>query len=115
MKQLQIICCYLAAMALSAPAFAQNKARPDPADPRVSVPPVIYVSPFKQYQPLGDEAVTSWKAANDLVGKIGGWQVYAKEAQEPAPAAGQPNPRDQQPEPQAKPPAHSGHSGHKMN
>jgi hypothetical protein len=34
--------------------------------------------------------VVSWKAANDLVEKIGGWQVDAKEAQEPAPGAEQP-------------------------
>ena len=115
MKQLQIICCYLAAMALHAPAFAQNKARPDPADPRVSVPPVIYVSPFKQYQPLGDEAVTSWKDANDLVEKIGGWRVYTKEAQEPTSATEQAGRPSGQPAPQTNPPAQGGHSGHKMN
>jgi len=114
MKRLQIICWYLAAMALPAPACAQQQARPDPADPKVSVPPVIYVSPLKQYQPLGDEPVTSWKAANDLVEKIGGWQVYAKEAQEPAPAAGQPARPAQPPAPQMNPPTQGGHSGHPM-
>ena len=45
MKRLRMICWYLAAMALPAPAFPQQKARPDPADPGISVPPVIYVSP----------------------------------------------------------------------
>ena len=115
MKRLQLICWYLAAMALPAPAFAQQKSRPDPADPKVSVPPVIYVSPLKQYQPLGDEQVTSWKAANDLVETIGGWRVYAKEAQEPGATAEQPVRPTQQPAPQPKPPTQGGHSGHKMN
>jgi len=114
MKRLRIICVYLAAMALSASAFAQQKARPDPADPKVSVPPVIYVSPLKQYQLLGDEPVTSWKAANDRVESIGGWRVYAKEAQEPAPAAGQPARPVQPPAPQMNPPTQGGHSGHPM-
>jgi hypothetical protein len=114
MKRLQIICWYLAAMALPLAAFAQQKARPDPTDPKVSVAPVIYVSPLTKYQPLGEEQVTSWKAANDLVEKIGGWRVYTKEAQEPAPGAGQPAGKDQQPAPQTKPPTQGGHSGHSM-
>ena len=114
MKSLKISGLCFAALALPALAIAQQKARPDPADPTASVPPVIYVSPFKQYQPLGDEQVTAWKAANDLVEKIGGWRVYAREAQEPAPAAGQPARPGQPPAPQTKPPAQGGHTGHHM-
>lgn len=114
MNSLKVSALCLAALALPALAIAQQKARPDPADPKVSVPPVIYVSPIKQYQPLGDEQVTAWKAANDLVEKIGGWQVYAREAQAPAPAADQ-SARPVQPSaPPAKPPTQSGHSGHQM-
>ena len=108
MNLLKIFCLFIAAMALPAPAVAQKKARPDPADSKVSVPPVIYVSPLKQYQPLGDENVTSWKAANDLVGKIGGWKTYAKEAQ----ATESPGQPIQPSAPQAKPPIQDGHSGH---
>ncbi len=114
MRSLKIFCLYVAAMALAAPALAQQTARPDPADPKVSVPPVIYVSPLKQYQPLGDEQVTSWKAANELVEKIGGWQVYAKEAQAPAPAADQSAKPVQPSVPQIKPTTQGGHSGHQM-
>ena len=114
MKLLQIIGWYLAAMALPTLAIAQQKARPDPADSTVSVPPAVYVSPLKQYQPLGDEPVTSWKAANELVEKIGGWQVYAREAQEPAPAAAQPGRPTQPLLPQAKPSTQGGHAGHPM-
>ena len=44
---------------------------------------VSYTSPIVNYQPFVDEKVTSWKAANDQVGQIGGWRAYAKEAQQP--------------------------------
>jgi hypothetical protein len=44
---------------------------------------VSYASPIADYLPFVDEKVTSWKAANDKVGQIGGWRAYAKEAQQP--------------------------------
>ncbi len=44
---------------------------------------VSYTSPVADYQAFVDEKVTSWKAANDKVGQIGGWRAYAKEAQQP--------------------------------
>ena len=44
---------------------------------------VSYTSPIADYQPFVDEKITSWKAANDKVGQIGGWRAYAKEAQQP--------------------------------
>ena len=112
MKRLQIICSYLASASLSAPAFAQADARPDPTDPMVSVPPVIYVPPWKQYRPFGNAPVTSWKSANELVEKIGGWQVYTKEAQESAPSVGEPASAGRQSAPDTKPSTPGGHAGH---
>ncbi len=44
---------------------------------------VSYTSPVADYQSFVDEKITSWKAANDKVGQIGGWRAYAKEAQQP--------------------------------
>lgn len=44
---------------------------------------VSYASPIADYLPFVDEKVSSWKAANDKVGQIGGWRAYAKEAQQP--------------------------------
>ncbi len=44
---------------------------------------INYASPIADYQPYVDEKITSWKAANDKVGQIGGWRAYAKEAQQP--------------------------------
>ena len=57
-------------------------ATPDPANDKAVVPPVRYQSPFRDYRPLGEDQPIAWKAANDEVGRIGGWRAYAKEARE---------------------------------
>jgi hypothetical protein len=70
-------------------------------------------SAFKQYRPFSDQAVSDWRAANQTVGEIGGWQTYARETfnaqrQKPAAPAEKPGaspeekPADQ---PSGKPPA----------
>ena len=94
---------------------------------RSSVPALSYESSFSQYRRLGDEKPVSWRDANDTVTRIGGWRVYAREAQQldPAPAV---KPGDAAPAtkpvdaaPAAKPndpakpmPMPAGHGGHKM-
>jgi hypothetical protein len=45
-------------------------------------------SSFETYRPYSDEKAANWKAANDEVGRIGGWRTYLKEAQEPDADAG---------------------------
>ena len=89
---------------------AAKTARPDPLDPKASVPALSYVSSFSQYRLLGDEKPVSWRDANDTVTRIGGWRVYAREAQQadPAPATPAAVPTDK-----AKP-MPAGHGGHKM-
>lgn len=53
--------------------------------------PAAYRSAFEGYQPFTDVKPQSWKAANDTVGRIGGWRAYAREAAEaPAPGAAAP-------------------------
>ena len=49
--------------------------------------PMRYRSAFEGYRPLTEEPVGSWSEANGLVGRIGGWQSYAREGQA-EPAAG---------------------------
>lgn len=49
-----------------------------------------YQSPFDGYRRFTQEQVGSWKAANDNVGRIGGWREYAKEAHAPAGAPPKP-------------------------
>jgi hypothetical protein len=54
------------------------------ADPAIAGGPVVYRSPFANYRPLSEAVVGPWKSINDEVGRIGGWKVYAREAQESA-------------------------------
>ena len=70
-----------AALSLFMPAFAaaQSNARPDPADPKLGGAPVRYESAFAGYRAFTDEKVVSWRATNDLVQKLGGWQAFARD------------------------------------
>lgn len=38
-----------------------------------------YASALASYQGYTDQAVQSWRGANDRVGQVGGWRAYAKE------------------------------------
>ena len=72
---------YLAMLGCIGLQFGQAiAAAPDPADPNTAIPTMVYVSPFSDYRPLGEDKNTAWKDANDTVGKIGGWRAYAREA-----------------------------------
>ena len=57
--------------------------RPDPLDAKAGVPALTYRSSFSLYRGLGDDKPVSWREANDAVARIGGWRVYAREAQQP--------------------------------
>ena len=94
---------------------AATAARPDPLDPKATVPALRYLSSFSQYRLLGDEKPVSWRDANDTVTRIGGWRVYAREAQQPDPAPAAPAASAAVPTDKAKPmPMPAGHGGHKM-
>ena len=90
-----------------------------------------YQSAFEGYRRLTDQAVSPWRESNDLVGRIGGWQSYAREGQGSAPAgtadapvktpASRPDPANTAAPPKAAtaPAAASaampsGHTGHKQ-
>ena len=122
----------LSIAALTAQAQPAPKAkRLDPLDPKASVPRPAYESSFSQYRPLGDDKPLSWREANDTVTRIGGWRVYAREAQQPdpvpasAPASTPASPpasppasaasaKPASPPPAANPaPMPAGHGGHK--
>ncbi|MBC7378421.1 MAG: hypothetical protein H7346_13450 [Burkholderiaceae bacterium] len=92
-----------------------------------------YESSFAQYRRLGDEKPVSWRDANDTVARIGGWRVYAREAQQPDPAPAATSPitpatalaKSATPAPAAKPadtppapkpvPMPAGQGGHKSS
>jgi len=93
-------------------------ARPDPLDAKASVPPLSYRSSFSRYRGLSDDKTVSWREANDAVARIGGWRVYAREAQQPestppatdtatSPKPGGPGMDTSKPMPM--PPGHGGH------
>ncbi len=68
---------------LSGIAAAQTSA---PASPLPDAPPVstlTYRSAFEGYKPYTDDKLLNWKEVNDTTGRIGGWRVYAREAQQP--------------------------------
>jgi hypothetical protein len=58
--------------------------RPDPLHAEAAVPPASYRSALTGYRPWAEEKLAPWKETNDTVGRIGGWRVYARQAQEPA-------------------------------
>ena len=60
------------------------------AMPAKSKDALSFKSTFDHYKPYTDEKTASWRAANDEVGRIGGWRAYLKEANEPEPV----DPRD---------------------
>ena len=112
-------------LAAQAQAQSPTTLRPDPLDPKAQVPVVRYSSPFAQYRPLGDDKPVAWREANDAVARIGGWRVYAREAQQADPAAAdrpaappaQAPAAPPAPAPAATPaakPMPPGHAGHKQ-
>ena len=98
----------LAAQALAQASTATRPARPDPLDPKALVPELRYVSSLAQSRPGGDDKPVSWRDANDAVARIGGWRVYAREAQQ-ADAAPPVAPAPPAP---SKPAGPAGHAGH---
>ena len=76
----------LAAALMAQAQPTQRTGRPDPIDANARVPSVAYESAFTAYRRLSDEKLISWREANDTVTRIGGWRVYAREAQVPDPA-----------------------------
>ena len=81
-------------------AGAQPSARPDPADPKATVPAQRYESVFKTYRPYADPELARWREANEEVGRVGGHVGHVPRAA-------------RQGKPVPKAPAQSGHEGHK--
>jgi hypothetical protein len=101
----------LAAGIVALPGAAQTAASaaskpPDPLNARAHVPALIYESALASFRRWSDDKPVSWREANDTVTRIGGWRVYAREAQQteavpPAAAADKAQPMP------------AGHGGHK--
>lgn len=104
-------------VATQAQAQSSSTPRPDPLDPKAQVPSVRYESAFAQFRRIGDNKPMDWREANDAVARIGGWRVYAREAQQPEPAAAAkpaaPSPAPASTAAPAAMPMPAGPSGHK--
>ncbi|GAB3758831.1 hypothetical protein GCM10028796_05090 [Ramlibacter monticola] len=97
----------LAALSLAAAAAAQSPpAAVTGGEPQLPVAPMSYSAPLSGYQPFSDEQVQSWRDANDMVGRIGGWREYARESQQSGGAA------PASVAPASAPAAPTGHDGH---
>jgi hypothetical protein len=86
---------------------APAAARPDPLDPQAKVPALKYESSLGAPRRSADDKPVSWREANDTAAHIGGWRVYAREAQPPEPVAAPASSGA------AKSMPHHGHGGHK--
>ena len=53
-------------------AVGKDQKRPDPADPRASVPSTPYRSVFGDYRSLEEAKPVPWRDANDEAARIGG-------------------------------------------
>ena len=72
---------------VAAQTAAPPTTRPDPLNANAAVPATIYKSSFANDRRLSEASKPlSWQEANDVVTRIGGWRVYAREAQTPDPA-----------------------------
>ena len=95
-------------------AQAQPGPRADPLDATAKVPPLVHQSSLASYRRMADDKSLSWRDANDTVARIGGWRVYAREAQQPdpAPAAKPAVAAPAAPPNQTAKPMPAGHGGH---
>lgn len=66
-----------------------SRSSADPAEASASVPSLTYRSPFSAYRGYSEQEIAPWRESNDTTGSIGGWRVYAREAQQ-TPAAEKP-------------------------
>jgi len=103
------------ASGVAAQASAPPLAKPKTADSQPAAGTTSYRSVFDGYVSTSEDKLVSWRDANGLVGSIGGWRVYAREAQQPgqqAPASTAPAARtgSNPAPPNTAPPAATGSS-----
>jgi len=96
-------CALLGLLALPTGAWAMS---PDPLDAGAPAHALSYQSPLEHYQGWRDQPLESWRDANELVGRIGGWRTYAQE-----PYAEQPYVEEAVPEQPTRPAAAPGAEG----
>jgi hypothetical protein len=72
---------FASALLLGSPAtLAQSTARPDPADPRLTVPAPATGSAYAGYRGFRDEPLADWRAVNDEMRRLGGPAGHMRDA-----------------------------------
>jgi hypothetical protein len=71
----------LALLGLSSMVHAQTAPAAAPSTKQATAQAPAFRSALEGYRPYTDDAAPEWKKANDAVGEVGGWRVYAREAQ----------------------------------
>ncbi|HEX5611649.1 MAG TPA: hypothetical protein VFX67_03285 [Burkholderiales bacterium] len=79
---------------------AQQTARPQPADAKAAIPALRYHSAFQDYRPHVEPQIAPWREVNEEMARLGGHAGHMPQAARQEKSA-------------PKPPAHSGHGGHK--
>jgi hypothetical protein len=87
-RQFTWLLCLSAATCVAQAQPTPRANRPDPLNAQADVPTLRYESSLKPAAKAAEDKPISWREANDNVARIGGWRVYAREAQQ-APAATQ--------------------------
>jgi len=104
------------AAGVAAQTSAPPLAMPKTADSQPAAGTTSYRSVFDGYVATSEDKPVSWREANGLVGSIGGWRVYAREAQQPTPANTAPAARTGSPAPaNAAPPPAAGSTPHQKH
>lgn len=98
-----------AACAATAQPLPSIAAKPHPWDASASVPAATYQSAFERYRRGTPGNAVPWRDASDTVARIGGWRAYARDAQQPEPAASVPGALPFPSDPQVAPHGHGGH------
>ncbi|MEN9420501.1 MAG: multi-Cu oxidase [Pseudomonadota bacterium] len=112
LRRLTPVALCTAALAAAAQTPASPARRADPLDAGASVPAVVYESAFSRYRRAAESKAIPWREANDTAARIGGWRTYAREAQQPDPAASMPAASASKPDAKAmpRPPVHGAHN-----
>lgn len=71
----------LVALGVSAQTRPASEPIAEPAAVRAIAGAEPYRSALEGYRPFTEEKVLPWKETNDTVRRVGGWKVYAREAQ----------------------------------
>ena len=69
------------ALALGLPALSSSVALAQ-ENSGGAAPQLKYRSVFNQYQGYSEQPVAPWRGTNDVVEKVGGWRVYAREVRQ---------------------------------